>query len=92
MIGNAFCFIEDEIEALYELDNMNNKYAKNLAHYLNKYTFGSDELYELLMTAYVLTPKGRNDFYKKMADPNYSKSSKNCLEKFKGKCYFFNTL
>ena len=82
MIGDAFALIEDGIEALNELDKRQNKFAKNIGYYLHAYTFGTDDINGLLMTAYILTPNGRKDFYRRLTDINYKKNSKDCLQKF----------
>lgn len=67
-LGSAYIIIEHAIFALEELSETN-KYAKTIMNYLKKYTIDSDCGGQLL-TAYLLTPKGHSDFYKRLAEPS----------------------
>ena len=81
MIGLAYQFIEEALEAFDELNNVGNIYAKMISCSLHDYTFGSSEVHGLLLTAYILTPIGHDEFYHRMLDQNYQKTTEGILQK-----------
>ena len=80
-LGSAYIIIKHAIYALEELAETT-PYANIIKKYLSLYTLESEECNELLMTSYILTPKGHDYFYNKLLDPHMQETRRGFINDF----------